>query len=158
LFEKSSWAGEYSSIRLLHGDGRDMLPEAAGAGPYDVVFLDAFSTQRNAELWTVDFFRRVRDLMAEEGVLLTYCAALPVRSGMMQAGFYVGETTPVGRRRGGTIAAMREMDVEIPISAEEQELIRNTKRGIPYRDPDQVWSNKRILRERESERRKSDLR
>ena len=153
LAETGSWSGEYSSIRLLNGDARDLLPEVTACGPFDVIFLDAFSTQRNAELWTVDFFRRLRGIMAEDGVLLTYCTALPVRSGMMQAGFYVGATDPVGRQRGGTIAAMREEDTGMPLSSEELALIRNTKRGIPYRDPDQVWTNRRILKQREMERR-----
>ena len=128
------------------------MDDVAGDGKFDIVFLDAFSTQRNAELWTVDFFKRIRSLMGERGVLLTYCVALPVRSGLMQAGFHVGKTVPEGRIRGGTIAAVCADDIHIPLSAEELELIKNTKRGIPYRDPDQVWSNRQILRQREMQR------
>ncbi|MFO7937219.1 MAG: TIGR01212 family radical SAM protein [Kiritimatiellia bacterium] len=153
LVECGQWTGKYSSIRLLHGDARDKIEAARNSGNFDIVFLDAFSTQRNAELWTVDFFRRIKSLMSEKAVLLTYCAALPVRSGLIQAGFYVGETAPVGRRRGGTIAAVRAEDITAPLSEEEVNLISNTKRGIPYRDPDQVWTNRRILKEREKKRR-----
>ncbi|MDA3925690.1 MAG: TIGR01212 family radical SAM protein [Kiritimatiellae bacterium] len=152
LVAEKRWTGEFGSIGFLHGDARDKLAEAATEGLFDVVFLDAFSTQRNAELWTLDFFRRVRAVMSESGVLLTYCAALPVRSGLMQAGFFVGETAAVGRRRGGTIAAIRAEDIHLPIVSEELELIKDTKRGIPYRDPEQVWSNRRILKEREAQR------
>jgi hypothetical protein len=150
LVRSGNWSGRHSSIQLLHGDARDKLAEAAG--PCDIIFLDAFSTQRNAELWTLDFFRRLRSLMGPDGVLLTYCAALPVRSALMQAGFHVGETEPAGRIRGGTIAAVRAEDIEVPVCAEELELILNTKRGIPYRDPEQVWSNRQILRDRENRR------
>ena len=147
------WTGDYSSVRLVHGDARDVLDDAAAGGLFDVVFLDAFSTQRNAELWSVDFFRRLRGVMSEGGILVTYCAALPVRAGLLQAGFHVGETTPVGRKRGGTIAALRKEDIGNVLSEGEMDLIENTKRGIPYRDPQQVWTNRRILKERECERR-----
>jgi len=147
------WSGRYGSIQLLHGDARDRLAEAAAEGKFDVVFLDAFSTQRNAELWTLDFFKRIRSLMGADGVLLTYCAALPVRAGLLQAGFFVGETEPAGRIRGGTMAAVRAEDIQVSVSEEEMEMILNTKRGIPYRDPQQVWSNRQILRDREARRR-----
>jgi len=152
LAGNGSWSGDYSTVQLINGDARDKLNEAAEGGLFDIIFLDAFSTQRNAELWTVDFFLRLRRLMSDNGVLLTYCAALPVRSGFMKAGFYVGETVAVGRKRGGTIAAIRAENIHLPISRAEVELIKGTKRGLPYRDPEQVWSNRRILKEREARR------
>ena len=134
---------------LMHwGDARYTI---TGIEPnaYDLVFLDAFSTQRNSELWTVDFFRKLKAVMKPGAVLLTYCAAIPVRAGLLEAGFFVGETDPVGRQRGGTIAAMRAEDIEIPLPDHELEMIRNTTRGLPYRDPHGVWTNKEILRDRQ---------
>ncbi|MCF7816491.1 MAG: hypothetical protein K9M54_01315, partial [Kiritimatiellales bacterium] len=109
----------------------------------------AFSTQRNSELWTVDFFRKLKRVMRPDAVLLTYCAAIPVRSGLLEAGFFVGETAPVGRQRGGTIAAMQAEHIEIPLPGHELEMIRDTTRGLPYRDPYGVWTNKEILRDRQ---------
>jgi radical SAM protein (TIGR01212 family) len=145
------WEGEGVAIRLLLGDARARLEQASASGPFDVVFLDAFSTQRNAELWTLDFFRRVRRMMAAEAVLVTYCAALPVRSALMTAGFHVGGSEPVGRRRGGTIAAMRENAAGRSIPGDELQAIATTSRGIPYRDPSQTWTNRQILRHREEQ-------
>ena len=134
---------------LMHwGDARYTVTHLAQAS-YDIIFLDAFSTQRNSELWTVDFFRKLKAVMKPDAVLLTYCAAIPVRAGLLEAGFFVGETHPVGRQRGGTIAAMRQEDLEIPLPAQELEMIRETTRGLPYRDPHGVWSNKEILRDRQ---------
>jgi hypothetical protein len=130
------------------GDARytvTQLPEAS----FDLVFLDAFSTQRNSELWTVDFLRKLKAVMKPDAVLLTYCAALPVRSAMLEAGFFVGETKPAGRQRGGTIAAMRAEDIEIKINPDELKTIQETTRGLPYRDPHSVWTNKEILRDRQ---------
>ncbi|MDF7825759.1 TIGR01212 family radical SAM protein [Pontiellaceae bacterium B12227] len=149
LYEtQSAIDNQQSAIRILWGDARHTItklkPEA-----FDLVFLDAFSTQRNAELWTVDFFKKLKRVMKPDAVLLTYCAAIPVRAGLMEAGFSVGETDPVGRQRGGTLAALREENIELPLPGHEIRMIRETTRGLPYRDPFGVWTNKEILRARQ---------
>ena len=138
----------HAACLMQWGDARYTITQLA-ATAYDLVFLDAFSTQRNSELWTVDFFRQLKAVMKPDAVLLTYCAAIPVRAGLMEAGFHVGETVPVGRQRGGTVAAMRAVDIEIPLPAHEIKMIRETTRGLPYRDPYGVWTNKEILRDRQ---------
>ena len=146
--QNRSCISDDSSIHILWGDARytvTKLPDAQ----YDLVFLDAFSTQRNAELWTVDFFRKLKKVMKPDAVLLTYCAAIPVRAGLMEAGFFVGETDPVGRARSGTLAALRAEDIETALPDHEIRTIRETSRGLPYRDPHGVWTNKEILRNRQ---------
>ncbi len=134
---------------LLHiGDARNSITKL-NPSSFDLVFLDAFSTQRNSELWTLDFFKNLYAVMKPDAVLLTYCAALPVRAAMLEAGFFVGETDPIGRQRGGTLAAMQEKDIEIHLPEHELKMIRDTTRGLPYRDPHGVWTNKEILRDRQ---------
>ncbi|MDZ8119967.1 TIGR01212 family radical SAM protein [Pontiella agarivorans] len=149
LYEtQSAFGNQQSAIQIVWGDARytvTHLPDTT----FDLVFLDAFSTQRNSELWTVDFFRKLKRVMKPDGVLLTYCAAIPVRAGLLEAGFFVGETDPVGRARGGTCAALREDLIEIPLPAHEMRMIRETSRGLPYRDPYGVRTNKEILRDRQ---------
>ena len=56
---------------------------------------------------------------------------------------------PVGRARGGTLAALRADQITIPLPADEWQTIRETTRGLPYRDPFGVWTNKQILRDRQ---------
>lgn len=137
-----------ASLQMLWGDARYTLTKLEPE-TYDLVFLDAFSTQRNSELWTVDFFRKLKQVMKPDAVLLTYCAALPVRSAFLEAGFYVGETEPVGRQRSGTIVALQQKYIDRPLPAKELEVIQQTTRGLPYRDPHGVWTNKEILRDRQ---------
>ncbi|MCF7849403.1 MAG: TIGR01212 family radical SAM protein [Kiritimatiellales bacterium] len=145
----SSYCKVPNASCLMHwGDARYTLTKLQPSA-FDLVFLDAFSTQRNSELWTTDFFRKLKAVMKPEAVLLTYCAAIPVRAGLIDAGFYVGETKPIGRQRGGTIAAMRQEDIAIPLTDHEMEIISNTTRGLPYRDPHGVDTNKVILRNRQ---------
>ncbi|MDT8391251.1 MAG: TIGR01212 family radical SAM protein [Lentisphaeria bacterium] len=142
------WEHERCSVDLFIGDARARLPEPPAR--FDIIFLDAFSTQRNAELWTLDFFIRLKSVLAPAGVLLTYSAALPVRGALLRAGFAIGETPPIGRRRGGTIAAASAEWIARPLQPDELTAIRTTTRGLPYRDPSQTRTNRQILRDREN--------
>ena len=148
LYEDGSCQGAHFRLNMSWGDARYRI-QALEKGQYDVVFLDAFSTQRNSELWTQDFFELIHERMKPDGVLVTYCAALPVRSGLLKAGFFVGQTRPVARSRGGTLASVRENQIHIAVDAEELNAIRNTPRGLPYRDPYLCWTNREILRTRQ---------
>jgi radical SAM protein (TIGR01212 family) len=156
LYRDGEWQENGCNITLIWGDARHTAKQLNG--PFDLIWLDAFSTQRNSELWTVDFFTILRPLLAADGALFTYCAAIPVRAGLVEAGFKIGETDPFGRERGGTIACTAEelISREIP---ERDRFLMNTSRGIPYRDPNGTQSNREILRNREYEivRRKEPL-
>jgi tRNA U34 5-methylaminomethyl-2-thiouridine-forming methyltransferase MnmC len=148
LHRHPTWQQERIHLAIHWGDARFTLRHIPPHSQ-DLVFLDAFSTQRNSELWTVDFFREIRNRMKPDGALLTYCAAIPVRAGLLEAGFHVGETRPVGRPRGGTIATINPDLVPHPLPKRDQHLIATSHRGIPYRDPDLSCTNKEILRARQ---------
>ena len=148
LCKKGTWSEAECSIRLFWGDARHTLTQVDG--PFDLIWLDAFSTQRNSELWTIDFFARLLPLLDPSGALLTYCAAIPVRAGLLGAGFMVGETDAFGRPRGGTIAGRSQEMINQPLPERDLYLME-TLRGIPYRDPQQTRTNKEILRHRELE-------
>lgn len=150
LLETGRWQHARVSIRIHWGDARYTLRTVTGAEPFHVAFLDPFSTQRNSELWTVDFFRQVRDALNETGRLLTYCTAVPVCSGLERAGFHVGRTHRVPPHRPATLAAVRPADVDVPLPGDVR-LAMKTHRGIPYRDPHGVDANRQILRRRELE-------
>lgn len=145
----SQWEHGQSRIRMIWGDARHTITQAHGL--FDIIWLDAFSTQRNSELWTVDFFRKIKTHLAPDGVLLTYCSAIPVRAGLMEAGFFIGETTPFGRERGGTVAAHTPEGIITPIPQRDSHLIQTTDRGIPYRDPSGTRTNREILNARQME-------
>lgn len=148
LSTRDLWQHEKCGIQLFWGDARYTLSMVRG--PFDLIWLDAFSTQRNSELWTVDFFKRLYPLLKENGALLTYCAAIPVRAALLSAGFEVGETTPFGRERGGTMAARNRALLPRPLPERDLQLM-DSPRGTPYRDPEGLRSNKEILRYREFE-------
>ncbi|MFW5802526.1 MAG: TIGR01212 family radical SAM protein [Verrucomicrobiota bacterium] len=138
------------AIRMLWGDARYTLRLAGEQlRPYDIVFLDPFSTQRNSELWTVDFFRRILAILAPDGVLLTYSTAKPVLAGLRHAGFSVGLTPPRQNHRAACIASPNPQKIPRRLPDELSRALQNTTGGIPYRDPAQTATNREILRVRQ---------
>ena len=68
-------------------------------GKFDVIYYDAFSPDKQAELWTEDIFAKLFASTEEAGVLTTYCAKGAVRRAMQAAGFIVERIPgPVGKR------------------------------------------------------------
>lgn len=67
--------------------------------PFDVIFYDAFSPDKQPELWTENLFNRVYDALNPGGVLVTYCAKGEVRRAMQRAGFQTERLPgPPGKR------------------------------------------------------------
>ena len=56
---------------------------------FDVVYFDAFSPEKQPELWTPEIFGALYAMMKNEGVLVTYCAKGVVRRSLQNAGFKV---------------------------------------------------------------------
>lgn len=66
---------------------------------YDVLFYDAFSPDKQPELWTEAVFRKLYAHTALGGVLTTYCAKGVVRRAMQAAGYSVERIPgPKGKR------------------------------------------------------------
>ncbi|MDQ7082077.1 MAG: MnmC family methyltransferase [Aquificota bacterium] len=131
-------------VRLLLGDARKRIYEVLRFEA-DAVFHDPFSPFKNPELWTLDFLKLVKEALSPEGVWVSYTSALPVRRALFDLGFRVGESVPVGRRRGGTVASLR---CEVPELPRETLLkIRTSPYSVPMRDPDLCWDALRILAE-----------
>ncbi len=135
-------------IRMLWGDARLSLRRCSNCS-FDLVFHDPFSTQRCAELWTVELFEELHRVLAPGGSLWTYSVAVPVRSGLLAAGFSVGETRDGAGRGVGTHAVKLPGSTAFPLPDRVLSLIQDTARGVPYRDPPGCWSNRRILAERQ---------
>ncbi len=69
------------------------------SGRYDLVYFDAFSPEKQPEMWSENIFRQLYEQMNEGGVLVTYCAKGVVRRTMQAVGFAVERIAgPVGKR------------------------------------------------------------
>jgi tRNA U34 5-methylaminomethyl-2-thiouridine-forming methyltransferase MnmC len=72
----------------------------------DVIFFDAFSPEKNADLWTVDVFKKLADWSSEKTLLTTYCASSPARANMAEAGWHLLKVPGVLGKREITLAAL----------------------------------------------------
>lgn len=97
----SVWAqrvklSEYFSLTKLHSSVPEMeYPQ----GVIDVVFFDAFSPEKQPEMWTADVFQKMFDILKPGGILVTYCSKSYVRKNMQQVGFKITKLPgPHGKR------------------------------------------------------------
>jgi chorismate dehydratase len=65
------------------------------SGVFDAIYFDPFSISKNPEMWTTDVFRRMRELLADDGALVTYACGKTVRGNMTQAGLKIGNIETV---------------------------------------------------------------
>jgi tRNA U34 5-methylaminomethyl-2-thiouridine-forming methyltransferase MnmC len=66
---------------------------------YDLVFFDAFSPEKQGELWTVGLFTKIFNALNPGALLVTYCAKGDVKRALRAAGFNVKRLSgPPGKR------------------------------------------------------------
>lgn len=66
---------------------------------FDLIYYDAFSPEKQPELWTEAIFEKLYALTSKGGILTTYCAKGSVRRAMQAAGFAVERILgPKGKR------------------------------------------------------------
>jgi tRNA U34 5-methylaminomethyl-2-thiouridine-forming methyltransferase MnmC len=76
-------------------DFREMDP----AGPFDLVYFDAFDPLKQPHLWTEEIFDRIFQLMNRDGIMVTYSAKGSVRRALVSCGFRVEKVPgPPGKR------------------------------------------------------------
>jgi tRNA U34 5-methylaminomethyl-2-thiouridine-forming methyltransferase MnmC len=119
-------------LKIYIGEGREVIKRIHRKYERfaDAIFHDPFSPKANPELWTFEFFQKLRDVVKEDGILATYSAASPVRKALWMAGFGVREGVSIGRKSGSTVAS--------PLFKTEEKLMKKIltlTSSIPYRDP-----------------------
>jgi tRNA U34 5-methylaminomethyl-2-thiouridine-forming methyltransferase MnmC len=80
--------------------------------PFDVIYFDAFSPEKQPELWTTKIFKTIYDAMNIRSILVTYSAKGDVKRALREAGFIVKRLTgPIGKRH--MIYAEKQIHFEI---------------------------------------------
>ena len=121
---------------------------------YDIVFLDAFSPQKDPTLWTIDFLSLISKHLDDNSVILSYSKSTPFRSALLELGFNVGKTF-INEIDMGTIASKNKSNIQNPLSDYYIKLI-NTKSGITYKDTNLSLQPTEILLNRELEQKLSN--
>lgn len=66
---------------------------------FDLVYFDAFSPDKQPELWTYEIFEKIYSIMNSDSILVTYCAKGEVQRNMKKAGFKIEKLKgPMGKR------------------------------------------------------------
>jgi len=143
-------------INLHLDDARTVVKKLLGHKKFDAIFLDPFSPLQSPELYTDEFFRVLKNLLKDDGIILTYTSAAPVRSSMVNCGLQVGEGPLFGRRRG-TVATLKPDLIDKSLSRNDERMIALSDAGVPFRDPDFSGSSRSIMQNRSRERESSRL-
>jgi tRNA U34 5-methylaminomethyl-2-thiouridine-forming methyltransferase MnmC len=56
---------------------------------FDIIYFDAFSPEKQPELWTAEVFQNMYNVLNEDGFLVTYCAKGVVKRTMKAVGFEI---------------------------------------------------------------------
>ena len=97
---QSEWNKEISispffTLKKLQFDLNLWQPESL----YHLIYFDAFSPDTQPELWTLEVFQKMYDMLHSGGILTTYCAKGSVRRNMLSCGFKVERLPgPPGKR------------------------------------------------------------
>jgi tRNA U34 5-methylaminomethyl-2-thiouridine-forming methyltransferase MnmC len=142
---------ENISLKLFCEDVRIVVKKLP-SNSYNAIFLDPFSPDLSPELFTVDFFIELKRIIKNTGVLITYTSSAPVRSGLIEAGFYVGEGPIFGKKTGGTIASLSLSKIKHDLSENDECLIALSDLGIPFRDLNLDLNSQEIINNRKKER------
>ena len=123
---------------------------------YDYIFLDAFTTDKCPQLWSIDFIKHLYNLISPDGVLVTYTNSVIIRNTLIEAGFFVGKIINDDKKFVGTIASKDVRKIKNKLNQYEIGLLK-TKAGIPYRDNMLTDNAEQILIRRKNEVENSDL-
>ncbi|AXH11207.1 tRNA (5-methylaminomethyl-2-thiouridine)(34)-methyltransferase MnmD [Halarcobacter bivalviorum] len=108
LIETKKYKDEKIEIELYIGDAREYIKKL---NDIDIVYQDAFSSEVNSELWTVEYFTDIFSATNEEAVVTTYSIASNVRLSLYEAGFEIYENNPTGKRKQ-TMAVKNKKDID----------------------------------------------
>ncbi len=96
---------DYIEVEVANMDAREYIKNLKNI---DIIYQDAFSPKVNKELWTIEYFRDIKNILNEDGVITTYSVATPVRCALYKLGFrlYTHKSDLI---RKGTIATLKDI-------------------------------------------------
>ena len=103
LVEVNVFDDGFLHIELFLGDAREYI-KTLPKKSFDIVYQDAFSPSANPTLWTREYFKDIRDIIKDDGVITTYSIALKTRLALYENGFNIYLNSGEGFR-SATIAS-----------------------------------------------------
>ena len=94
---------------ILCGDARQTLPLYLSHDSllWDAIYQDAFSPKKNPSLWTVEWFKLLKDYARPDALLSTYSASSSIRKSLLEAGWRLSPGEKFGPKRSSTRASLQ---------------------------------------------------
>ncbi|WP_298753598.1 MnmC family methyltransferase [uncultured Arcobacter sp.] len=128
IAKKLSYEDEKIKIKVFIGDAREYIKTLSNI---DIVYQDAFSSDVNKELWSVEYFKDIYKLCKSDALMTTYSISTNVRLSMYEAGFFIYEINPSGNRKQ-TIALKSQKTIDAKYIDMELKKSRNKEAQAFY--------------------------
>jgi tRNA U34 5-methylaminomethyl-2-thiouridine-forming methyltransferase MnmC len=90
---------EHFEFKLIESKLEDLLVEKYTFPAFDLVYFDAFAPSKQPEMWSLDILKKVSDLMADNGLFVTYCSQGQFKRNLKELGFEIDcPPGPFGKR------------------------------------------------------------
>jgi len=99
---------------------------------FDIVYQDAFSSDVNPLLWTVEYFKDINRILSEDAILTTYSIATPIRLSIYENKFSIYEYKPNDSNRITIALNKKEIDTNFKYIDMELKKTRNTTANALY--------------------------
>lgn len=120
--------------KLHRGDFSRSTPMAPAPS---AIFFDPYSPARNAEMWSLETFRMIREAVSSpdspDCTMTNYTRSTSVRVTMLLAGWFVGTGVSTGEKEETTIAANRPGLLGKPLDAAWLARVRSSTNSSPMR-------------------------
>jgi tRNA U34 5-methylaminomethyl-2-thiouridine-forming methyltransferase MnmC len=123
-----SYEDEKIKIKVFIGDARKYIKTLSNI---DIVYQDAFSSDVNKELWSVEYFKDICKLCKNDALMTSYSISTNVRLSMYEAGFFIYEVNPSGNRKQ-TIAMKNKKNIDAKYIDMELKKSRNKQAQAFY--------------------------
>ena len=98
---KCNWGTEYSISNYFKLTKNHISTQKYNTNlKFDIIYFDAFSPEKQPELWTKEIFQKMYYFLKNNGILVTYCAKGEVKRIMKEVGFKIDVLDgPPGKRQ-----------------------------------------------------------
>lgn len=109
-FENDYYHAHYQGLEIyiLVGDARKTVPKFFKEKnlKVDVIYQDAFSPRKNPDLWTVEWFKDLKQISNNHARMSTYSASSSIRKSMIEAEWILQRGLVFGTKRDSTRAGL----------------------------------------------------
>jgi len=124
---------------LQLGDFRDQMLKKEIPSP-NAIFYDPYSLSINIEMWTLEFFEKLRKCMDDQTpcLMTNYTRSTVMRVTWLLAGFYVGVGSTIGEKEETTVISNQLELLDTPLDQRWIERVKHSQSANPIRGTEQV--------------------